>query len=128
MTPFVQAAKRLAEHKRRVWTDALKKDIAALERDETVSFPERVAKATDAVLAAKKLPALPVTQDDMLKALEIAATHFGIEPTIELRADLRKVIANKPPPDVAHTRTLEVFVKHKDMQSIRVIGQGMTRH
>lgn len=124
---FVQAARLFAEQKRRVWSGGLADDIAAIEADGTL--PDRVAAATDKVLAAKKLPPLPaITQDEMLVALEKAAMHFGIEPTIELRADLRKVIENKPPPDVAHQGTIEVFTKHKDMQQIRMIGEEMTRH
>lgn len=128
-SPFVDAARRFAEHKRRVWSGGLARDIAAIEADETLSPEERFSRATDKVLAAKKLPPLPaVTQEEMLTALERASLQFGIEPTFEMRADLRAMIANKPAPDVAHRRTLEIFVKHKDMQQLRAVAAQMTRH
>lgn len=128
MTPFIEAAQRFAEHKRRVWSAGLKKAIEAIEADEALDPAERVTKATDAVLAAKKMPPLPpITQDEMLSALERAAIAFGLEPTIMMRADLRKVIDNKPPPDLAHARCLEVLAKHKQMQELKLLGNE-TRH
>lgn len=129
LSPFVEAARRFAEHKRRVWSGGLARDIAAIEANEDLAAEERFSQATDKVLAAKKMPPLPaITQEEMLTSLERASLEFGIEPTIEMRAELRAMIANKPPPDMAHRRTLEIFVKHKDMQQLRAISAQITRH
>jgi hypothetical protein len=129
VTPFIEAAQKFAAAKRRIWSGALKKQIEAIEQDEALQPDERISKATDTVLAAKKLPPLPAaTQDEVLAMLETAATSFGIEPTIELRAELRVMIDNKPPPQMAHRRALEIFVKHQEMQQIRSISETMTRH
>lgn len=64
--------------------------------------------------------------NSILATLEAAAGEFGIEPTIALRADLRAMLAQKLAPADAHTRTLEIFVKHQDMQQI--LATSVTRH
>jgi hypothetical protein len=142
---ILSASEEYARVHRRKWTTKLKRDIAAIERrlrehekafeaskgemDEAPMPAKYAAEAQALVDKAGKLPPLPpLTQNDMLGALEKAAISFGIEPTIALRADLRKVIDNKPPPDVAHTACLEVLAKHKEMQQMRVIAARMTRH
>lgn len=65
--------------------------------------------------AAAALPIIDI--EAVLDALMAAADRFGVEPTIALRADLRKVMINKPPPQIACERTKEIFGTHMERQA-----------
>lgn len=75
--------------------------------------------------AAPPLPIIDI--EAVLDALMAAADRFGIEPTIALRADLRKVMINKPPPEIACERTKEIFGQHMERQQIASVAANQAQ-
>lgn len=126
---FVREAEDIAFSQRKSWTRALHNKVAAIARNDALTWEEKSERTLALIDAAPSF--WPVTTiEELLEAIGAAALSYGIELTIALRADLRAALEDKPVPLVAHQRTLEIFAKHKDMQQIQAIGalQAQTRH